>query len=123
MNEISREQFEALVRRALDDLPGEFRDRIANLEVAVEDAAGPEDRARTGTSGALLGIYRGVPLSRRGAHYNMAVPDRIVIFQRPIERLARDADELYERVRHVVRHEIAHYFGISDERLREIDAY
>jgi predicted Zn-dependent protease with MMP-like domain len=106
-------------------LPDEFRERIANLEVGVEDIALSGDLARAGTprGATLLGVYRGVPLSRRGAHYNMALPDRIVIFRLPIQHMARDEADLYERVRRVVLHEVAHYFGISDERLREIDAY
>ncbi len=122
---LPRDRFEALVLRAIDDLPAEFAGRIANLEFAVEDWATPDDSARTGAprGSTLLGVYRGVPLTRRGAGYNMTLPDLIVVFQRPLERLATDEDDLYERVRGVVRHEVAHYFGISDERLREIDAY
>ena len=125
MYEVDRETFEQMVIDAVDGLPDGFRDRIANVEFTVEDVARPDDRARTGVGpGAeLLGVYRGVPLPKRHAGYNMALPDRIAIFQLPNQRLARDEDDLRERVRHVVRHEIAHYFGISDERLREIDAY
>lgn len=122
---LPREQFEALLLRAIDDLPAEFADRIANLEFSIEDWATADDVARTGTprGSTLLGVYRGIPLTRRGAGYNMALPDRIVVFQRPLERIADDEADLYERVRRVVRHEVAHYFGISDDRLREIDAY
>ncbi len=125
MFEVDRDAFVAMVLRALDGLPGEFRERIANLDVAVEDAARPEDYGRLPTprGSTLLGVYRGVPLTRRGAHYNMTLPDTIVIFQQPIQRLARDEADLEQRVRHVVEHEVAHYFGISDDRLREIDAY
>ncbi len=125
MFEVDRETFEQFVIEALDGLPPHFRDRIANVEFSVEDVARPEDRARTGVppNAELLGVYRGVPLPKRHAGYNMALPDRIAIFQAPIQRLARDEADLRERVRHVVRHEIAHYFGISDDRLREIDAY
>lgn len=124
MVEVDREAFAELVREAIEALPHEFRERL-DVDIVVEDVARPEDYARTRTpSGStLLGVYRGVPLTRRGGHYNMAVPDRIAIFQRPIERLARDEDDLAVRVRRVVLHEVAHYFGISDERLREIDAY
>ena len=106
-------------------LPDEFRERIANVEFAVEEWARPEDFARTSSAAGstLLGVYRGIPLTKRGADYNMTLPDRIVVFQQPLQHLAADEDDLAERVRHVVRHEIAHYFGISDERLREIDAY
>ncbi len=125
MYEVDRETFEGLVTSAVEDLPNKFRDRVTNLEFAVEDLAGSDDYARVGggRGRTLLGVYRGIPLPRRGRRYNMTLPDRIVIFQQPIQRLARNEADLSERVRHVVRHEIAHYFGISDERLREIDAY
>ena len=125
MYEVDRETFEQFVIDAVDGLPPDFRDRIANVEFAVEDVARPDDRARTGVppGAELLGVYRGVPLPKRHAGYNMTLPDRIAIFQWPIQRLARGEEDLRERVRHVVRHEIAHYFGISDDRLREIDAY
>jgi len=125
MYEVDRESFEQLIVESVDGLPPDFRDRIANLEFAVEEIAGPHDRARAGVppGAELLGVYRGVPLTKRHAGYNMALPDRIVLFQTPIQRLARDEADLRARVRHVVRHEIAHYFGISDDRLREIDAY
>jgi predicted Zn-dependent protease with MMP-like domain len=124
VHEIDREQFEAIVMDAVHALPDEFRQRIANLEFAVEDWARPGDYARITPSGStLLGVYRGVPLPKRGAGYNMTLPDRIVIFQQPLQRIATDADDLAERIHHVVKHEIAHYFGISDDRLREIEAY
>ena len=125
MYEVDRETFEGLVTSAVEDLPEAFRDRIANLEFAVEDQASGEDYARVGGGQGmtLLGVYRGIPLPGRGRRYHMTLPDRIVIFQQPIQRLARSEADLSERVRHVVQHEIAHYFGISDERLREIDAY
>ena len=125
MIEIEREAFEAIVQRTIDELPPDFGDRIANVEFSVEDWARPEDYGRTHTppGAVILGVYRGIPLTKRGAHYNMTLPDRIVIFQQPLQRIAGDEANLAERIAHVVRHEIAHYFGISDERLREIDAY
>jgi predicted Zn-dependent protease with MMP-like domain len=124
-HEVSGEEFEELVADAVSGLPEQFIKRLSNVEFSVEPHARPEDYGRMGLprGSVLLGVYRGVPLTRRGHGYNMAVPDRIVIFQAPIERLARDADDLRERVQHVVRHEVAHYFGISDERLRELEAY
>ncbi len=125
MYEVDRETFEGLVTSAVEDLPETFRDRITNLEFVVEDRASSDDYARVsgGRGGTLLGVYRGIPLPRRGRRYQMALPDRIVIFQQPLQRLARSEADLTDRVRHVVQHEVAHYFGISDERLREIDAY
>ncbi len=125
MYEVDRETFEGLVTSAVEDLPDTFRDRITNLEFVVEDRASSNDYARVGggRGRTLLGVYRGIPLPRRGRRYHMALPDRIAIFQQPIQSLARSEADLSERVRHVVRHEVAHYFGISDERLREIDGY
>lgn len=119
------ERFEELVARALDELPEPFAAALHNVEIIVEDRPSPDDlrSTRVRPRCTLLGLYRGVPLSRRGRGYHLVTPDVIVIFREPIERLARDEADLEERVRRVVRHEIAHYFGISDERLREIGAY
>jgi predicted Zn-dependent protease with MMP-like domain len=125
MFSVERDQFVAMVLRAVEGLPQTFRERMQNVDIAVEEFAPPEDYARTRTPArsTLLGVYRGVPLTRRGAHYNMTLPDTIVIFQQPIQRLAHDEASLEAQVRRVVRHEVAHYFGISDDRLREIEAY
>ncbi len=124
MYDVDRDRFEELVSAAVHDLPPAFRDRIANLEFIVEDWARSEDYGQMGVGpgSTLLGVYRGIPLPLR-RRYNMALPDTIVIFQQPIQRISGDAADLADRVNHVVRHEVAHYFGISDERLREIDAY
>jgi predicted Zn-dependent protease with MMP-like domain len=125
MYELPVEEFERVVAEAVEALPPAFRERIANLDVGVEDWAAPDDYARTGSprGSMLLGVYRGVPLSRRGSGYHMALPDRIVVFRGPLQQLAADQFDLEKRIAHVVRHEVAHYFGISDDRLREIDAY
>ena len=113
-----------MTARALDELPAGLRERVDNLAIVVEEAALPRDKeqARVGR-GTVLGLYRGVPLTARGSGYGMTLPDRIVIFQRPLEHMARDEAHLYELVRHTVHHEIAHHFGISDARLRELGAY
>ena len=113
--------FEQLVQEALDALPPELRRQIANVEIAVEDEPPP------GTS--YLGLYQGIPLTRRGAGYgaplyNAALPDKITIYRGPLSRhYGADARVLADEVRHVVWHEIAHHFGISDERLIEINRY
>ena len=90
---------------------------MENVEVLLEDAPPP------GQPG-LLGLYEGIPLSQRGMSYAGVLPDRITLFRRAIEREARgSAERLREIVQHTVVHEIAHHFGISDDRLRELDAY
>ena len=109
-------EFEQLVELALDSLPAELRDQISNVELVVEDEPPP--------GRPLLGLYQGVPLTRRGSYYTGALPDKITIYRGPLERLSGgDADELRRQVRHVVLHEVAHHFGISDRRLIEIDRY
>lgn len=125
METVDATLFESMVIEAIDGLPPEFKDRIANLDFTIEEWARPDDVVRTGTprGATLLGVYRGVPLTRRGSGYHMTLPDTIVIFRGPLTRMARDEDDLRKRVTHVVRHEVGHYFGISDDRLREIGAY
>ncbi|MGH2491314.1 MAG: metallopeptidase family protein [Candidatus Limnocylindria bacterium] len=116
MSHLRRARFARLVARALDDLPAEFRERMRNIEVVVEDEPTAEQR-RGGHD--LLGLYEGVPLTDRGA-MEPYLPDRISIFRAPIERMTSSPRRQAEIVRDTVVHEIAHHFGISDERLREL---
>jgi predicted Zn-dependent protease with MMP-like domain len=110
------ERFEELVVEALDALPEWVHERLENVEVLVEDRP-PSDQP------GLLGLYEGIPLVERGMGYAGVLPDRITLFRASIERHARDEDDLREVVRHTVVHEVAHFFGISDDRLRELDRY
>jgi predicted Zn-dependent protease with MMP-like domain len=119
---MERERFEQLVAEALEGLPLEFQRKLENIAVVVEDWPSEEQLSSVGLShpSELLGLYEGVPLTEGGWH-RAALPDKITIFQRPIERICRSDREIRRRVGETVRHEIAHYFGISDERLREIE--
>ncbi len=108
--------FEQAVRDALDALPDELRRAMSNVAVVVDEEAPPES--------PVLGLYQGVPLTRRSWGYAAVPPDKITIYRRPIERVAgTDPDRLRRQVQHVVVHEIAHHFGISDERLLELGKY
>ena len=108
--------FEQAVQDALDSLPADLRSRMSNVEVVVEDEPAEGQ--------PLLGLYQGVPLTRRGSGYSGALPDKITIYRGPLERLAAgDPGRLSDQVRRVVLHEVAHHFGISDQRLVEIDRY
>jgi predicted Zn-dependent protease with MMP-like domain len=110
------ERFEEFAREALDSLPPELRAEMSNVEIVVE--AEPPDGQ------PLLGLYQGIPLTRRGGYYSGALPDKITIYSGPLECLyGRDQETLRRQVKRVVLHEIAHHFGISDERLHEIDRY
>jgi len=120
-----RETFEQLVSEALDALPEEFQAALDNVEVIVEmwpDAATLQ-RAKVHHPAELLGFYHGVPQTKRTHRYGLVLPDKISIYQRPIELRCRSMDEVRKMVGHVLRHEIAHHFGISDARLKALDAY
>jgi predicted Zn-dependent protease with MMP-like domain len=112
---VDRARFEELVVDALDSLPQWVLDQLENVEVIVEDRP-PRDEPN------LLGRYYGIPLSER-RNYAGVLPDTITLYKRTIEREARDEEELKRVVAHTVEHEVAHFFGISDDRLRELDAY
>lgn len=123
MRSMEREHFEELVRRALASVPDEIAQRIDNVDVEVQ--GWPSGRqltaARVPQGRTLLGLYQGIPLTKRNSGYNLVPPDRITIFQGPIERITQDDAQLVDRVREVVVHEVAHHFGISDARLSELE--
>jgi predicted Zn-dependent protease with MMP-like domain len=109
--------FEQLVSDALDELPDDISSLMTNVAVTVEDEPPPGQ-------GNLLGLYQGVPWGRRGPYYSGALPDKITIYRGPIERMTGgDRERLRAQVRRTVFHEIAHHFGISDQRLFDIDRY
>ncbi len=108
--------FEQAVRDAIEVLPDDLRSAMSNVAIVVDEES-PADSP-------VLGLYQGVPLTRRGSWYAAVPPDKITIYRLPIERVAgTDPERLREQVRRVVLHEIAHHFGISDERLLEIGHY
>ena len=120
---MDRKKFESLVRNAIDILPGEFVSKLRNIDVVVEDcpSSGQVSRAGLGRGQTLLGLYEGVPQTKRRGHYGLVPPDKITIFQKPIEAMCKDDKEVIAEIKRVVNHEIAHHFGISDARLRQIE--
>jgi predicted Zn-dependent protease with MMP-like domain len=111
--EVDEETFGQLVELALDSIPPELGRLMRNVAVVVED------RGERG----LLGLYHGVPLTERTTSYSGFLPDRISIYRLPILRRCRDVEEVVREVRRTVIHEVAHHFGIDDDRLHELDAY
>jgi predicted Zn-dependent protease with MMP-like domain len=112
---VDDEQFEDVVDAAIEDLPEDLSEAMSNVEVVVEDEPPPGQ--------PLFGLYQGVPLTRRTSAY-AALPDKISIYRGPLVRSYGEEPELLRQmIRRVVLHEIAHHFGISDERLRELDRY
>jgi predicted Zn-dependent protease with MMP-like domain len=112
--DVDEDTFGRLVEAALDSIPPELGRLMRNVAVVVEDM---------GVSPNLLGLYHGVPLTERTTNYAGFLPDRITIYRIPIMSRCRDFDEVVESVKHTVIHEVAHHFGISDERLEELGAY
>lgn len=118
------ERFEELVVRAVEKLPAEFRSKLENVDVIVESWPSQRQLKKLGIryQDQLLGLYEGVPQIRRGARYGLVLPDRISIFQKPIEALCHSDEETERKITEVVRHEIAHHFGTDERTLRQIEA-
>jgi predicted Zn-dependent protease with MMP-like domain len=119
---MNKDRFEELVAAAVEALPEEFQARLENIDVVVEALPSKRQLGRLGRGMTLLGLYEGVPLTERYSSYGMVVPDKITIFQQTIESQCRGDDtEIKEEIGRVVRHEIAHHFGIGDARLDQIE--
>ncbi|OGY23265.1 MAG: hypothetical protein A2172_02265 [Candidatus Woykebacteria bacterium RBG_13_40_15] len=111
------EEFQKLVSNALESLPTFFKEKLDNVDVVVGDWPSPDlSKGRL-----LLGLYQGVPKTRRGTGYSFVLPDKITIFKGPIEIFSKgNSESIKEIVADTVQHEIAHHFGISDSRLKEL---
>jgi predicted Zn-dependent protease with MMP-like domain len=120
---MEREEFEGLVARAIESLPLEFQSKLENVDIVVEEwpTAVQLRQAKIKSPGQLLGLYQGVPRIRRGQGYGLVLPDKISIFQRPIEAQCRFGYEVEARIGEVVRHEIAHHFGLDEKTLWKIE--
>ncbi|KKW23128.1 MAG: hypothetical protein UY65_C0008G0002 [Parcubacteria group bacterium GW2011_GWA2_51_12] len=116
---MSKNEFERLVLEAIAGLPPRIRAYMENVAVVIEDEASEQQLRRGNARGALLlGLYEGTPQTKRGPSYTLALPDKISIFQHPLESISQSIDELKEQVRTTVRHEIAHHFGFDEQGAR-----
>jgi predicted Zn-dependent protease with MMP-like domain len=121
---MDRVKFEELVSTAVSDLPNEFATKLENVDVVVQDWPTTDQLRRAGLRHGymLLGLYEGVPRTKRGCHYGVVPPDKITIFQKPIEEKCKQSNiGIATEIGRVVRHEIAHHFGISDAQLEQIE--
>lgn len=117
---MDREEFEEIVVDTIERLPKEIRKRIENVEIVIEDYPSSYISQRMGEGLKILGLYQGIPLPKRGPWYGNVLPDRIIIYKKIIEELFSDKESLKETIRRVVLHEIGHYFGLSEEKLRKL---
>ena len=116
-----RSDFERLVLQALEEIPDQFRDALQNIDIQVRWRPTITELRSAGVRrGSLFGLYLGVPLTKRGHGYSMALPDTIVVYQQTHERHCRSDAEIVEQVRQTVLHEIGHYLGIDEDRLQEL---
>ena len=120
---LNRSEFEEVVVSALERLPKYFRKKMKNVDIVLENQASQGLLSEMGLRSPfeLLGLYQGIPLNRRGFFYGNVLPDKITLFQIPIESVCKTREEIEERVREVVIHEVGHYFGLDDERIRELE--
>ena len=120
---MDRERFQWLVAKAVASLPEGFRTKLENVDVVVEDWPTQGQLAEVGLRRrqTLFGLYQGVPLTKRGIHYGLVPPDKITIFRKPIEAKCRHEARIIAEIQRVVRHEIAHHFGIGDARLEQLE--
>jgi predicted Zn-dependent protease with MMP-like domain len=120
---VTSERFRKLVEEALEEIPPRFRAAMRNVAVVVEEEPSPEllDEMEIGPDDTLFGLYQGIPLTERGWGHGNALPDRISIYQFPIEDACADDEEIRDCIAETVIHEFGHYFGMSEEEIEEIE--
>lgn len=120
---MERARFLRLVRRALQGLPPEYRARLYNVDVVVKRRMSPRERREAGLRPGedVYGLYQGIPLTERTSDYGLVLPDVITIYQEPLEQDFPNEEDLVREIQVTVMHEIAHFFGIDDERLEALD--
>ena len=122
---MNRPVFEQLVADALASIPKRFRQALANLAIVVEDEPSSQllHEMEIDPPGTLLGLYQGTPLTERRWDYGNTLPDRILLFQGPLERESEDEDDLVVAIGETLIHEVGHYFGLSEEEIEEIEEH
>ena len=119
---MDRERFEKLVLGGIEAIPEKFLEKLDNVDIVIENE--PTDvqikKLKLGRNSKLFGLYEGVPQTRSG-HYSWVLPDKITIFQKPIEEVAFNDEQIKEIVKNTVWHEIAHHFGMDEERVRKAE--
>jgi predicted Zn-dependent protease with MMP-like domain len=121
---IPDEQFAALISRAMDELPQEYIKGLNNVVVTYDDVPTEHQREKMKLrqGDALYGLYEGIPMTQRGAGYNLVLPDKITIFKHPMIDIFQDEAVLYQQVKHTLWHEIAHFYGLNHDRIHEIES-
>ena len=120
---ITDEQFDKLISRAIDELPEQYIRNLDNVAITYAEEPTIEQLQKQGVREGqlLLGLYEGVPLTARGAGYNLVLPDKITIFKQPILKLSSDENDFYRRIKHTLWHEIAHHYGLDHIHIDQLE--
>lgn len=123
MVEVSQERFEQLVSQGIDAIPERFARELENVAIVIEDLPDEHQiqKIRLRHGWMLFGLYEGIPRTRRGSNYTLVLPDKITIFKKPLEAVSVDENDLKERVKNTVWHEVAHYFGLGHKQIYDIE--
>ena len=123
MQRLEFTEFEKVVAEGIEMIPEKFMQKLKNVAIVIDDEPSPAQRKRVNLhpGWTLFGLYEGIPQSGRGGNYTSVLPDKITIFQRPIEESARDLEDIKEIVKNTVWHEIAHHFGMDEAQVREAE--
>lgn len=119
------EEFDKLIAKAMDELPQEYIKGLDNVAIVMADepSAGQLGKAKAKKGYLLLGLYEGIPLTARGAGYNLVLPDKITLFKKPILELSEGSEDLFENIKRTLWHEIAHYYGLDHSRINHLQRY
>jgi len=119
---MDRKKFEKLVNKAIKTIPKKFLEKLDNVDIVIENEPTPYQlkKLRARKSLIIFGLYEGIPKTKRW-HYGQALPDKITIFKKPIERIAQSEEKMKEIIKNTVWHEIAHHFGMDEKRIREAE--
>lgn len=122
--DITDQEFDALVTRAMDELPQEYITQLDNVAIVYADEPTDEqvERMKLDNNHLLLGLYEGIPQTQRGTGYNLVLPDKITLFKKPILAIVNTKQELFEQIKRTLWHEIAHHYGLGHDRIDELEA-
>ena len=122
MQDLTDEQFDNLITKAMDQLPQEYLEGLNNVAIVQADDPTPEqiEKMNIREGSVLLGLYEGIPLTQRGNNYTFVLPDKITLFKHSILRVVNTEAELLEQIKRTIWHEIAHYYGVSHERMHDL---
>ncbi|RYX78336.1 metallopeptidase family protein [bacterium] len=124
MQDLTDEQFDNLITKAMDQLPQEYLEGLVNVAIVQADDPTPEqiEKMNIREGSVLLGLYEGIPLTQRGNNYTFVLPDKITLFKHSILHVVDTEAELLEQIKRTIWHEIAHYYGVSHERMHDLQS-